>query len=552
MLITAPGLYPELSENEIVEQAANDSHGEFLCAKALEAISEQKGWHVLRSYNIERHREHHQGEIDLLVVTAKAVVCLEVKSSSVRYDARGYTIHNRGRNSWESTQNPFEQSKNNSYSLLDTLKSLEAIKFPFPVVWGVWFPEMQAFDAGAEYENWRVGLESDLGNSGYFIEELIIQSLKKLQEKKGKSFREIITQKQIVLVNALRRIGEPDVGYYSHDVSRISNKIKANVQLLTENQKRVFEGLHENRKLVVFGGAGTGKTYLAILEILRCLDDGQTVLVLMRSKYLKNLFKAKLKEQEVDQGLYDVFSLSETSWTFVNDHTKIKKPQVLIVDEYQDLFEDAEFSGLLAMFQNGFIRLFGDHVNQSITNPAVEVKNDMLEALDGFSIYSLSVNCRNTKYVIEDVKKVTLLDKTSDYLENTIVGERVKATPIKTISDLSQKVDGLLSSGVLVEEIVIVDLEISSNIKPSILIDGIHFKKFGELGDGVRIAQPEDVKGLEFDYVIVTGLGSLPSPEKLRSIYVAITRAVVSCELVYDLSDGDFSVLQLISKLYND
>ena len=65
---------------------------------------------------------------------------------------------------------------------------------------------------------------------------------------------------------------------------------------LTEEQAELLEGLADNKRLVVRGGAGTGKTLLIIAEARRLAADGKRVLVLCFNRPLA----AHLREQLAD------------------------------------------------------------------------------------------------------------------------------------------------------------------------------------------------------------------------------------------------------------
>jgi Holliday junction resolvase-like predicted endonuclease len=511
---------------------------------ALEPVAEEMGWYILRSYNLENHVQHQQGEIDILIVTPKCIVCIEVKSSSVMQSTEGYKIFNRLKNNWEATQDPFLQCKNNHYSLIELIKNIEIIKFNFPVVWCVWFPEMNKFDTGAEYGDWRIGLNYDLNQPRDFVENVIFKS----ESKSNVKYFEKTTQHQLLVVNSLRKIGFFDDVDDREILTIMERKIKNNVALLTQGQQMAFEGLMMNNRIVVFGGAGTGKSYLAIIECLNSVRNGMIVLMLVQSKYLKKYFLQRFIEYGIDQSVITVISTDEDSWDSVAFCQKRKNYNSLVVDEYQDFLGDNYFFSLLSESPFDRITLFGDHINQIIGEPTIAVYKELANLLDGYTKFTLSTNCRNTQNTITSVKRITGIENVGTYMENSISGERVFHDCISGVDKIREYVLGLLTRGISPLDIVIIDIGESDMINPNDLLNFDEFDIFGNNSLAVKIATVKDVKGLEFDYVIIAGLGRRLKPESLQLIYIAMTRAIIQCVVLYNL-DKEFSILPYIAKL---
>jgi hypothetical protein len=544
MNLIPSGIIPPLTFDEIRLKSTNHSHGEYLCLAALEQVAEEMGWYILRSYNLENHVQHVQGEIDILIVTPMCIVCIEVKSSRLIQSNEGYRIFNRLKNNWESTQDPFIQSKNNHYSLIELLRNIEIVKFNFPVVWCVWFPEMSKFDVGAEYGNWRIGLNHDLSQPREFVENVIFKSESKLKVK----FHEKTTQHQLLVVNSLRKIGFFDDLDDREILTKMERKIKNNVALLTQDQQLAFDGLKMNNKIVVFGGAGTGKSYLAIIECLNSVKNGMTVMILVQSKYLKNYFLERFFEYGIDKTAITVVSIDNDGWDGVEFCLKSKNYNSLVVDEYQDFLGDHRFFSILSEVLFDRITLFGDHINQMIGAPIIMVNKELSDLLDGYTKFTLSKNCRNTQNTIISVKRITGLENVGTYMENSISGEKVVHDCVNSAHKIRECVLGLLTRGISPNDIIIVDIGESDLINANTLLSFEEFDIFGNNSLSVKIASVLDVKGLEFDYVIITGLGRKLKPESLRLIYVAMTRAIIHCSIFYDL-DKELSILPYIAKL---
>jgi Holliday junction resolvase-like predicted endonuclease len=544
MNLIPSGIIPPLSLDEIRLESVNHSRGEYLCLSALEKVAEEMGWYILRSYNLENHVQHAQGEIDILIVTPKCMVCIEVKSSRIIQSNEGYKIFNRLKNNWEPTQDPFLQCKNNHYSLIDLLRNFEILKFNFPVVWCVWFPEMNQFDVGAEYGIWRIGLSHHLTQPREFIENVIFNTELKLKVK----FHEKTTQHQLLVVNSLRKIGHFEDLDEKEILTMMERKIKNNVALLTQGQKLVFEGLKQNNKIIVFGGAGTGKSYLALIECLHSVQNGMTVMILVQSKYLKRYFLERFVEYGLGNTDLTVVAIDDDGWDGVEFCLNRKKYNSLVVDEYQDFLGSDYFFSVLSEVSFERITLFGDHINQMIAESQFVIHEKLADLLNGFVKFTLSKNCRNTQNTITSVKRITGLEKVGTYMENTISGERVEHICINNVDKVREYALKLTNQGISPNDIIIIDIDESDNICSNEILNFEGFELFGGSGMSIKIARVRDVKGLEFDYVLIVGLGRSLNAESKRLIYIAMTRAIIKCVIFYDL-DKDFSILPYIAKL---
>ena len=145
MNLLPPGVYPPLNEEEINNASLNRSHAEFLVCNALVKQAVQSGWFVLRSFHIEDHPRNHSGEIDFLVITDRSLICIEVKGSSIKSTNGDFQSYHRGAKEWRGIKNPFQQSKECSYSVIDLLRLIPHLKGRILVGWCVWFPEMTSF-----------------------------------------------------------------------------------------------------------------------------------------------------------------------------------------------------------------------------------------------------------------------------------------------------------------------------------------------------------------------------------------------------------------------
>ena len=214
---------------------------------------------------------------------------------------------------------------------------------------------------------------------------------------------------------------------------------------LTREQSEFLDGFDEVRRLVVRGGAGTGKTMLALAESERLATVGHRVLLCCANGRLANHLAVSLANHErIDvSGAYELATSVVASAGAMDrvpsarseDILQIHLPEIacevlpdsrrgaytaLVLDEAQDLVSPRWLDLFGALLEGGLEqgcwRLFLDP-NQDLilgSNPqSVDRLDDATE-----SRYRLSKNCRNTREVATATAMLTGLE-TLDTLKVT-------------------------------------------------------------------------------------------------------------------------------------
>jgi hypothetical protein len=348
-------------------------------------------------------RPAHPAEADFLVAHPdRGVLVVEVKGGLIGYDPRT--------DSWFSNdvrleQSPFAQVQRTRYRLRDMLRASSAREVTFPLGEAVAFPDADVgpgdLPSGAVPE--RVIGASDLTA----IEPALIRVFETFGlEDNGAVFGRrgvsALTATIAGPVQLKRRIG-----------GRIAES-EAELIRLTENQYELLDALDGNQRVLITGGAGTGKTLLAVEEARRLAAQGLHVLVTCFNQPLGMHLVGELKGVERVEALH--FHGLCTRWGKeaqldtqqrpdepADEYYERRMPNLLaeaadklkrrvdaiVVDEAQDFLPDwLETLELLLADRDGLMFLFADE------NQAIFRRSFIRPA--GFLRYRLTANLRNT------------------------------------------------------------------------------------------------------------------------------------------------------------
>jgi hypothetical protein len=346
--------------------------------------------------------------------------------------------------------------------------------------------------------------------------------------------------------------------------------------LLTEEQVRHFRAFEENPRVVIRGGAGTGKTLLAAADAERTAVQGASVLFVCQSNALRDELRSRLCErprvkvfafQELcghlmrlggiddaripgsrSQEYFDILRPTSAmeGWAALGD-----PPQwdVLIVDEAQDLLTGpaAELLELLVEggWDDGRWRLFLDPVQDLFAASHSDVVDRVSTA--GFRV-RLSINCRNSAPIARDTAIAT-----GGPLNDTLAVHGPE--PVWHVySDrrehrklVGQQIRTWIDQGFRPQDITILSPVRRMN---SVLADGLPAGTPCSLVDGPlldrsthpKAAQFSTVaafKGLESDAVLLLDAPHLGRIDMAATVYVGMTRARAVLSVLRDSRYND-------------
>lgn len=486
---------------------------------------------AFHSLNIPKHEKKQYAEADFVVLSVHGVLVLEVKGGRISVREGHWYTENRDGEVNRLKESPVSQVSSAKEALVNLLLEKDLgfdvtkINFGF----GVMFPDVKAGNLGVELTKEMVfdAIDMDRNQLGRWLEKLY----KFWAERKNAPAR--LSLEQVAkLKNALR----PEFDKGRSLLAEVDTAWQ-NLIALTEHQYAAVDTILDNKRVVVKGGAGTGKTLVAILAAEELYQQCVKVLFLCRSPVLASFLKARLRQTGVL--VLDFLAFRER----IKAGT-LESFDALIVDEGQDMLDMTSIELLEDAIPGGFADgrwyFFTDPNNQGALYANIEP-----EALDYLRECSASVplsrNCRNTRQIALQTLMYTGGDIGRSSIASEGVPVKTKGLNFNTVEELSSLIENQLSEWIDEESVKPGDITILSPLpfeeSAARMIDRRWRKKitvvnesFGErwLDTQLVFSTIRDFKGLENKYVMLVDTDQLiASANPTNQLYVAMTRANV-------------------------
>jgi hypothetical protein len=470
-------------------------------------------------------------ETDFVILSAKCIVCIEVKGGIVSLDP----VNNGWYQNSNLILNPVDQVIKNKHALIARLgKEVENIH----IFWAVAFPDVNVTSFG----NLPIGIDPINiidSNSLAFLDkwfETVESESYKLKMTKPFPSRDAFYAKrkiQQVLARSLNFI--PASG------SKLAfNELKFD-QLIFE-QKALIDTLSANERLLLIGPAGSGKTIVGIHFGLKQVEIGSRVLFLTFNKNLAKNYSYQIERGYTlpEVGSFEistfhswaksVIELSDSTWWVHNSKSEgfwdLEVPiklqnhplpfemrfDAIIIDEGQD-FEDLWLEPVLAAIrEQGKIIVILDP-NQDIFN-----RGNQFTKL-GFMKIQLKSVIRQTKTLTRQI--AAMLNLELSYHERCPEGEAITKVDSMEIFKRKFSEDGWPIESLM----VLYDPECGLGEFKALSFGRAHIEitRDGRALRGLIPAVSINVfKGLEAQVVLIPNFGQISS-DKLK--YVAMSRA---------------------------
>lgn len=505
-------------------------------------------WFVLHSFRLPKHKVVVFGEADFVIVAPKfGIFVLEIKSGGVGFDGSDWVFINRNHEKSYKQRGPFQQGREAMFEIERIIVEKLGASFSRTNIvygYGVIFTDESDFPINkiTEDESWRLCQKTDNVDYCAFIRKLYKNFAEELRLLGKRIPEELTIQTAEVIAKTLRPIVDCVIPLKSF-VQATENDIIS----LTEEQYACLDDIDINDQMVITGGAGTGKTLIAVEEAKRSVIDG-TVAFFCYNKNLADYIKSNINNAKI--AVYSLHAYltkicGEKTARYDKNEEFFERilPQLavetakeqnivydkVIVDEFQDLCTKEYLTFFDAILKNGLIEgkftFYGDFARQAIYNESASLA--VLKHFAFFARKHLSVNCRNTLFIGNELVNITGYEDKKYRLK--ISGEPVDFFVCNTESEQSDKLLAILkelkgkdfkASSIMVLSPKKRDNSIVGKCDEDEFLIG----NYGEDSSAylAMFSTVHSFKGLESEIVILTDISDYSDQ---RLMYIALSRA---------------------------
>ncbi len=352
------------------------------------------------SLNLTRHAYKRFGEIDFVIVGPQGILVLEVKGGGISCHDGIWSSRDRSGVSTRLKESPFRQAELAMHGLRNRLESALPPGITAQFVWGygVVFPDCDWSIVGAEWDQAMIADAKASRNMESWLSDLYRYWHEREGQWRASASAEALSQ----VIGFLRP--EVDVGIPLHCVL---DELEARVARLTKEQMGLLDIVDANARVLCSGGAGTGKTFLALELARRWAGSGRQVLLACQSPWLKHWLEKR-------------FAIAGVSVSVANRvrsaarRAGLDRFDALIVDEGQDLLNRDRLDDLDGVLSGGLKAgrwCFFHDVNHQ-AGYFGQPDADALALLESYSAarMPLTRNCRNTRQIMEQIQSRLGLD----------------------------------------------------------------------------------------------------------------------------------------------
>lgn len=508
----------------------NRSYGEKKVYEALKALPEE--YIVFHSVHWQKRKKSGAiiwGESDFTIFNPKrGIIVIEVKSGGIRHDDNGWHQINTLTHIENRMKDPLAQAQRSKFTFVDLLADQNDKFHNYWVESAVWFPAVenvvQIGNMPPSYVSEIVLTEKDLHTVKYSIE--------KIYDYYGMREKHIFnSDDEKNVINTL----SPNFNV----IASISSQINEQAYLfnrMTQEQSYLLDYLEEQKVAVIQGGAGTGKTILALEKSKRVSKTGKVLFLCFNRLLLETLRATNTENINVDfynlpglvcskmdlidaggnEGISNYLnSIDPTQWEYKH----------IIIDEGQDFLEEhLEILFSIAEHAQGCFYVFYDK------NQLVQQKQSLDWVKNVECRLILTANCRNTKNIAITSNKPLGIENVKMRLE--VSGTKPKLFINQSKEQLCKNILRLIkkytSNGIRKEDIVILTAKTEET---SFLSDVSSIGEYELSRDinssGILFTSARKYKGMEASVVILIDVDekTFDSEEGRRVFYVGASRA---------------------------
>lgn len=391
---------------------------------------------IFHSIGMAEHLDKVYGEIDFIILSHHGVLCLEVKGGGVECENNKWLYINKRGDYSAKDESPFRQAVRNMFSLRRNIQSrvrdnsnLKYVQFACAVALPdiVFTYKQMDFSPKLIYDVRRTDLDVLIRDAYcYWAEETFL--------KTGHRGNSLTTAEIAELADIIQPSFSAGV-----KLSTILDDLERRIEAFTTDQAEFLTAQTVNPRMMIRGGAGTGKTVMGMEIAKAAAQDNKRVLFLTYTKNISAKIERELHSGPTPEPLVEVIHFHGFLDRYVRDNSSNYDPDtyfnkilpqlfadavrggkvcfepydVLIFDEGQDLIRLSYLDCFEAMLKgginDGIWYCFFDN-NQNLYN-----RQDFEDGLEYLKTvrpanYILTTNCRNTQKISDYNHTVTKIE----------------------------------------------------------------------------------------------------------------------------------------------
>lgn len=536
-------------ENTITKKNGTPLYGElwlykqFLKFNEYQVLNKDEIWILKHDYNLSIHpasKGKVEGQIDFILLSKYGILIIEVKGGGLIVDENDQYFSYNKLGEYK-TQNPFNQAKEYTHTLKELIDEsvfiYRAVVLPSEAGFELIGPQLEGYKnllfSKRSFSNLKDG-EDDKAINKLFYDFLIDLakssrskilkelnpnwSTDKINKRRFNKYPELSSKK----LKSLKSQLFPVQSSYGFNPERINSEI-----IFKENYQ-TLKGLRRNRKVIIQGAPGTGKTVLAKKFLAENILKQQKGIYYCANKLIKSKIEHSIiRDYKIDNSLitFKVYSEKNINNDLANDI------DFIIFDEAQEYFN----KGLFELIEK---------LEKDLEHPKFLVLYDPKQTI----IYNFSDISFYTDFYIENGFTHYLFDETYRCGQNIDIiscsNKILKNENIGSFSTASEVIEKLKIIKEIIDEKLFTKSEQIILIHSSLIDDFKeivkHYFKFEieELLETninistskIRFTSPIKYRGLENKavYLITDNLNECSKVQN----YVAVTRAMEQIKIL--------------------
>lgn len=518
-----------------------------------------KDWVVLHSFNISKHVRHkYNGEADFVIlIPNKGILVLEVKAHrEVIYDQNdGWCL-----GAMKDKRDPVKQARDNTFSIRN--KHIKPHDSKLLTGWAVLFTHVNEFkdESGTTYNVTEFESNPFIG-SVVFRSKDFFSHIEWIMDNWQAAYSFARPFSPSKDVESFIQILRPSICGVENPKAYFERRKKEIIRF-DETQYGLLDSIHNevNERMIFRGGAGTGKTVLAIETFSRELSNNPKVLYITFNRHINDWVASKFNLEGESSWIITIETLYRYWSTAPPGY--FDKYDVLIVDEAQDIIfspESVRYLDMLnALLKNGLDNgrwiLFGDFSSLQSRHHKIngktikETLDDFVNKKSGVFVANLNKNYRNPKQIVNVCNEIFNQDLGIQSQDEQAAISIIEFTNMEDeVKKINEIINEVLSLDFSEQDIILLSTSSfrAAEIRANILRDDYNqnLVSFDFEEQGIRYSSVGKFKGLESPIVI---LSNVNTNTLNSSLYTGITRALSK---VYILTNERYPTVRTLEIL---